>query len=404
MKRATFNILFYIKRTKLLKTGEAPVYFRISINGSAAEASLKRSIKPELWDTARNRAKGNSKESKEINEYLTSVRGQFFVHQRELQEEGKEITAKVLINSFLGLGEKQWSLVELFQQHNNDMEKLVGTEYSPLTLQRFQAGLKHVETFCEHHCNDKALPLSHVDNKFIKEFEFYLKSTAKCQHNSAMKHVKALKKIIRIALANDFIKKDPFFSYKITTKQVEREVLNEFELQTIADKEIFVERLDIIRDLFLFQCYTGLAYKDLQTLNQEHIQMGIDGNKWIMKKRGKTGISFRVPLFPAAERIVKKYSNHPECMHAGKLFPVPSNQKMNAYLKEIAGICNINKTLHTHIARHTFATTVTLANNIPMETVSKLLGHTKIQTTQIYAKVLETKLSDDMEKLREKFG
>jgi site-specific recombinase XerD len=294
--------------------------------------------------------------------------------------------------------------VELFQQHNDDMEKLIGIDYSPLTLQRYKAGLKHVKIFCKLNYKNEALPLMEVNVKFIKEFEFYLKSVAKCQHNSAMKHVKALKKIIRIALANEFIKKDPFFNYTITHTKIERDVLTQHELTVLTEKEINIERLDVIRDLFLFQCYTGLAYKDLATLESDHIQIGIDGNKWIAKKRSKTGVSFRVPLFPVSERILKKYLNHRCNSIEGKILPVPSNQKMNAYLKELADICGIKKKLHTHLARHTFATTITLANNIPMETVSKLLGHTKLQTTQIYAKVLETKVSDEMEALRGKFG
>ena len=404
MKRATFNILFFAKWKKLLKNGEAPIYMRLTINGTTAEVSLKRSIDPKLWDAPRNKAKGKSQQAKDLNDYLESVRGQVYTHQQILQERGKVISAKTLLNAFLGIGEKQWSLVELFRQHNDDMETLVGSDYSPLTLQRFEAALKHIATFCKLNYKNEQLPLEAVNTKFIKEFEFYLKSTAKCQHNSAMKHIKALKKIIRIALANEFIKKDPFFNYKITQKKVEREALTEHELKTIAEKDITIERVRVVRDLFLFQCYTGLSYKDLSTLEQDHIQIGIDGNKWITKKRGKTGISFRVPLFPVTERILKIYKEHPCHQIEGKLLPVPSNQKMNAYLKEVADLCGIKKKLHTHLARHTFATTVTLANNIPMETVSKLLGHTKIQTTQIYAKVLETKISDDIEVLRQKLG
>lgn len=404
MKRATFNILFFAKWKKLLKNGEAPIYMRLTVNGSTSEVSLKRSIDPKLWDAPRNKAKGSTQASKDINDYLSSVRGQIYTHQQTLQERGKVINSKTLLNTFLGIGEKQWGLVELFQQHNDDMEKLIGIDYSPLTLQRFKAGLKHIRYFCKTNYKNENLPLMEVNIKFIKEFEFYLKSTANCQHNSAMKHIKALKKIIRIALGNEFIKKDPFYSYKITTKQVEREVLTEHELSLISEKEITIDRLDVIRDLFLFQCYTGLSYKDLDTLESDHIQLGIDGNKWISKNRGKTGVSFRVPLFPVSERILKKYQDHPCNSIQGKVLPVPSNQKMNAYLKELADICGIRKKLHTHLARHTFATTVTLANNIPMETVSKLLGHTKMQTTQIYAKVLETKISDEMDALREKFG
>jgi site-specific recombinase XerD len=402
MKRATFTILFFIKRSKLLKTGEAPVYLRITSNGDSSEISIKRSIKPSLWDTARNKAKGTSPEATEINDYLTSIRGQLFMHQRELQEAGKQITAKVLLNTFLGVGEKQWSLVELFQEHNDNLKQLIGNGFSPLTLQRYDAALKHIRNYCTVQYNNEKLPLTEVNNKFITGFDFYLKTVAKCQHNSSMKHIKALKKVIRIAIASDYIRKDPFVNYRITQKNVEREYLTQTEIDAIINKEITIQRLDVIRDLFIFECYTGFAYKDLAALRKENIEIGIDGHRWIVIRRGKTGVTCRIPLFPISENIIKKYAAHAEVIIAGKLLPVPSNQKMNAYLKEVAAICGIDKDLHTHLARHTYATTVTLSNGIPMETVSKLLGHSKLQTTQIYAKVVNQKVEDDIEMLRAK--
>jgi site-specific recombinase XerD len=404
MKRATFTILFFIKRSKLLKTGEAPVYLRITSNGDSSEISIKRSIKPSLWDTARNKAKGTSPEATEINDYLTSIRGQLFMHQRELQEAGKQITAKVLLNTFLGVGEKQWSLVELFQEHNDSIKQLIGNGYSQLTLQRYDAALKHIRNYCTVQYNNEKLPLNEVSNKFITGFDFYLKTVAKCQHNSSMKHIKALKKVIRIAIASDYIRKDPFVNYRITQKNVEREYLTQTEIDAIINKEITIQRLDVIRDLFIFECYTGFAYKDLAALRKENIEIGIDGHRWIVIRRGKTGVTCRIPLFPISENIIRKYAAHAEVIIAGKLLPVPSNQKMNAYLKEVAAICGIDKDLHTHLARHTYATTVTLSNGIPMETVSKLLGHSKLQTTQIYAKVVNQKVEDDIEMLRAKLG
>jgi site-specific recombinase XerD len=404
MKRATFTILFFIKRSKLLKTGEAPVYLRITSNGDSSEISIKRSIKPSLWDTARNKAKGTSPEATEINDYLSSIRGQLFMHQRELQEAGKQITAKVLLNTFLGVGEKQWSLVELFQEHNDNLKQLIGNGFSPLTLQRYDAALKHIRNYCTVQYNNEKLPLTEVNNKFITGFDFYLKTVAKCQHNSSMKHIKALKKVIRIAIASDYIRKDPFVNYRITQKNVEREYLTQTEIDAIINKEITIQRLDVIRDLFIFECYTGFAYKDLAALRKENIEIGIDGHRWIVIRRGKTGVTCRIPLFPISENIIKKYAAHAEVIITGKLLPVPSNQKMNAYLKEVAAICGIDKDLHTHLARHTYATTVTLSNGIPMETVSKLLGHSKLQTTQIYAKVVNQKVEDDIEMLRAKLG
>jgi len=404
MERSTFSVLFYIKRSKLLKDGQAPVYLRITIDGKSAEISLKRGINYKLWDITRNKAKGNSSEAQELNNYLNSARAQVFNYHKLLQESGRLITAKILRNAFLGLGEKNWTLKELFNDHNKNMQMLVGKEYSPLTLQRFEAALKHIVTFMKNQYHNDELTLSEIDNKFITRFEFYLKTTAGCQHNSSMKHIKALKKVIRIALANDYIRKDPFINFRITQKEVERNCLNENEIRVILDKELKIERIAIVRDLFLFQCYTGLAYKDLANLTKENIQIGIDGRKWIYTHRTKTEVPCHIPLLPIAEQILTKYENHSCIVFTGKLFPVPSNQKMNAYLKEVADLCGIKKNLHTHIARHTYATTVTLSNGIPMETVSKLLGHRKLQTTQIYAKVLDEKISMEMEVLRGKLA
>ncbi len=404
MKRSTFSILYFIKRNKLLKSGEAPIYMRITVNGIGQETSLKRSILPHLWDTKRNKSKGKDTDAIELNNYLNSVRGQIYTYQQDYQENGINPTSKMLVNSFAGLGAKQWKLIELFKEHNSNMERLIGIDYSKLTLQRYKAGLDHVETYCKMQYNNTELLLTEVNHKFITGFEFYLKTTAKCQHNSAMKHVKALKKIVRIALANDYIRKDPFASYEITTKNVDRDFLSPVELDRLIEKNITIERLEIVRDLFLFQCYTGLAYVDLESLEKKHIQIGIDGSKWIIKARVKSGITCRIPFLPVTEQILKKYKNHQKISNTEKLLPVPSNQKMNAYLKEIAVICGIDKELHTHCARHTFATTITLSNGMPLETVSKTMGHAKQQTTQIYAKVVDQKISSDFEALRKKIG
>jgi site-specific recombinase XerD len=402
MQRTTFSILFYIKKSKLLKDGTAPIYMRITINRERSEISIKRRVQPLNWDTARNKAKGKMLDVKDLNDYLTSIRGQLFQYQQDLQESGKVVSAKSLSNAFLGIGERQWNLVELFQDHNDNMEKLVGKDYAPLTLQRYKSAIAHIKIYCKSQYNNIDLSLSEINNKFITGFEFYLKTTANCQHNSAMKHIKALKKVIRIALANDYLRKDPFCNYQITQKKVDRECLTEIELKRLTQKEITIERLAVIRDLFVFQCYTGLAYKDLASLSKEHIQIGMDGKNWIIMKRGKTGVTCRIPLLPISEKIIEKYSENPIVQIKGRLLPVPSNQKMNAYLKELATICEIDKDICSHLGRHTFGSTVTLSNGIPIETVSKMLGHTKILTTQIYAKVLDTKISEDMNLLRKK--
>ena len=311
MKRATFNILFFIKKTKLLKNGKAPIYLRITVNGKRSEIAIKRSINLKFWDTKRNKVKGNSKEAQFINDYLNSVRGQIYMYHQELQERRKRITAKSLTDAFLGIGEKQWTLLELFKEHNDNMKKLIGKEYAPLTYQRYQTALNHLKTFCKWQYNDENFSLSEVSYKFIRAFEFYLKTKLKCQHNSAMKHIKALKKVMRIALANDYIRKDPFVNYKITTKQVKRDSLSKGEIERLINKEFSIKRLEVIRDLFTFQCYTGLSFKDLEKLSKNHIQIGIDGHKWIIIQRTKTDSECRIPILPIALDILKKYTNHP---------------------------------------------------------------------------------------------
>lgn len=396
MKRATFTILFYIKKSKLLKDETAPIYMRVTVNGKRSEISIKRSVKPNLWDTTRNKVKGNAKESHELNEYLNSIRGQIQNHQQALQEQGKQINAKMLTNAFLGIGEKQWTLKELFQEHNDNMKMLINKGYSPLTYERYVTAFNHIQIFSKQQYNNVDILLSEINHNYITRFEHYLKTTGDCQHNSAMKHIKALKKVIGIALANDYIRKDPFLNYKITTKSTERECLTEVELNKLIEKEFEIERLQVVKDLFVFQCYTGLAFADIKKLNRRDIEIRINGTKWIVTKRQKTKTECRIPLLPRAEEILNKYKNHPCQEINNTLLPVPSNQKMNAYLKEIADISGIHKKLHTHLARHTFATTVTLSNGIPIETVSKLLGHKKLQTTQIYSKVLDSKISNDM--------
>jgi len=218
-----------------------------------------------------------------------------------------------------------------------------------------------------------------------------------------MKYIRNVKKVINQTVLNGWLPRNPFAQFKCSTHAVIREILDEAELSALYSKEFKQERLGEVRDVFLFCCFTGYAFIDVFKLKQTDVAKGIDGDCWIFTRRTKTNTVSNVPLLPQAEEIVNKYKDHPKCVQSGKLLPVNSNQKMNAYLKEIAILCNINKELTMHIARHTFATTVTLSNGVPIESVSKMLGHKKLATTQIYAKVLEHKVSEDMQHLKQKF-
>jgi site-specific recombinase XerD len=231
-----------------------------------------------------------------------------------------------------------------------------------------------------------------------------LRSVRKCANNTAVKYIKNFNKIIKLCLANDWLDKNPFANYKSKVKEVERVYLSEGEIQNIINKDFKTERLSLVRDIFLFSCFTGLAYIDVKNLTKSHISIGIDGDKWIFTHRQKTESASKIPVLPVTQMIIDKYADHPQAINEEKLLPILSNQKMNAYLKEIAAVCEIEKELTFHIARHTFATTVTLTNGVPIESVSKMLGHKNLRTTQHYAKVLDKKVSEDMKILRDKFS
>lgn len=233
----------------------------------------------------------------------------------------------------------------------------------------------------------------------MSSFEYYLKTERKCSHNTALKYVTNFKKIIRIAYAHDWIDKDPFFNWKAKLKIIEREFLCNEEIQAMVTKDLHATRLDQVRDIFIFCCFTGLAYADLKKLSNEDIVTGIDVERWIKIKRTKTDTRSNIPILPTAQSILDKYQNSPDILNSNILLPVLSNQKMNAYHKETADLCEINKNLTFHIARHTFATTVTLTNGVSIESVSKMLGHKSLRTTQHYAKILDRKVSDDMQKI-----
>jgi site-specific recombinase XerD len=278
----------------------------------------------------------------------------------------------------------------------------VGSEFSYGTYKKFKPALKSLRAFLEWKFKKKDVYLTEVNHKFITDYEFYLKSVQKLQHNSAMVNVKKLKKIIRQCVANDWLDKDPFKSYKITTKETHRNFLMKEELETLRNKVIHINRLDQVRDIFLFSCYTGLSYIDIFFLTRKDISIGIDGEQWILTSRIKTRTDLRIPLLPIAEEILDKYSKEPEIIEYGWLLPKLTNQRLNSYLKEISDLCKFKKELTFHCARHTFATTVTLTNGVPIETVSKMLGHKSLRTTQIYAKILDTKVSSDMQALKQK--
>ncbi len=399
-----FSLLFYIKRCKADKNGYANIYLRITVNGKRSEFSIRRKVHIEKWSSDAGKGKGFTKEVQELNHYIDSIQNKIYEIHRTLINQNKTITATSLRNVYIGKDENQKMLLKIFQDHNDQVEKLIGIDFAAGTADRYRTAKKHVSDYIELEYKVKDIAVKDVDHKFITGFEYYLKTERKCGHNTAIKYITNFKKIIRIAYANDWITKDPFFNWKVRLKNVEREFLSEEEIQKMTEKELHTTRLDQVKDIFIFCCFTGLAYADVKKLSKDDIVIGIDGERWINTKRVKTNTRSSIPILPTAEAILEKYSEHPDMINNDKVLPVLSNQKMNAYLKEIADLCNIHKNLTFHLARHTFATTVTLTNGVPIESVSKMLGHKSLKTTQHYAKILDRKVSDDMKILREKFN
>ncbi|MEO3404888.1 site-specific integrase [Mucilaginibacter sp. CAU 1740] len=395
-------VLFYLKKRANSKEEKVPVYIRITCDGQRAELATGQKIQAKLWNPAEERAKGKTEAVYKLNSALNDVELKVNDTIRYLKDCGEELTAEKIKNRFLGKTEKPVMLVDVFKEHNRKVAALVNEEFAPATVTRYETTLKHTQDFMQWKYKISDIRVKQIDHRFISEFEFYLRSVRKCNNNSALKYIKNFGKIVRICLASGWITVNPFLNYKIKIKKVDRPFLSKEELETMASKTFVSARLEQVRDIFLFSCYTGLAYIDVQKLKRSEIVKGHDGEQWIFTSRQKTDTPSRIPLMPYALSVIEKYRDHPQCEIEDKLLPILSNQKMNAYLKEIADLCNVNKDLTFHIARHTFATTVTLLNGVPIESVSKMLGHTNIKTTQHYARILDLKVGEDMGVLRRK--
>ncbi len=398
------KVIFYTRNTKMNGAGRVPIYMRVTINGERFNTATSRNVDPAQWSKDGEKLAGKSKEAQELNEFLTTLRTRAFSIQKKLINLDRSVTLQEFEREWHGIKEKSRMLLEIFQQHNDQVKELIGRQYSFSTWRRYSTSLDHTKLFMQQTYGLSDVPVNEIKFQFITDYEFWLKAKRKCNQNSTVKYLTNFKKIIHICLKNGWLDRDPFVGYKMSKRAVERAFLTEGELAALSQKNFSIPRVGQVRDIFLFCCYTGLAYVDVKNLTRTEIALGIDGEKWIFTHREKTDTASRVPLIQPALEILERYEKHPECENKGKLLPVLSNQKMNAYLKEIADLCGLSKTLTTHTARHTFATTVTLTNGVPIETVSKMLGHTSIKTTQHYAKLLDKKVSEDMMALKSKFN
>ncbi|AZI20655.1 site-specific integrase [Chryseobacterium taklimakanense] len=390
------SVLFYIRKSKTKSSSHAPIYMRITVNGTRAEFSTGKNVEISKWNRSTTRIRGNSEEARVINNHLDILKSTVLEIENKFVINGEPFDAEDIKNNLLGNNNDGRYLIPVFEDHNTRMQKLIGKEYAIATLKNFRTCLKHLKSFLWKTYKKSDINLIKLEPSFLNDFDFYLRTQANINNNAAVKHSKNLAKILKSCYRNGWIEKDLVQYYSGKYNEVTVNYLTEDEIELIRNKEFSGDGLNLVKDIFLFSCYTGLAYIDIYNLTSKQISVGIDGNLWVITNRQKTGTSSNVPLLPFAKSIIEKYRNHPFTRNSGKLLPVYTNQKVNEYLKTIADNCGISKKLTFHCARHTFATSVTLSNNVSIESVSKMLGHKNIKTTQHYAKILDKKVSEDM--------
>lgn len=401
MLEKSFGLFFFLKQPKN-KSEERYVYLRLTVDGISREISTKRTWPVSRWDQSVGRPKGSKEDSLKLAAYLDVFRSEVYAAKSKLIQEQKPITAEGLKNALTGKGIVRHMVLDTFRVHNEHMRALINKDYAPATILKYKTVYDHTKAFILWKFGTDDIEVSDLNYEFISDFSFWLKSIKNCGHNATVKYLGNFKKIVLECIRKGWLLKDPFVGFKLARKEVQRVPLTKEEIFSIATKDFAAERLTNVRDIFLFCCYTGLAYIDIKNLRRSQIVKGFDGEQWIITNRQKTETPTRLPLLPQAVEIMDKYEGHPKCRDGGYVLPVLTNQKMNAYLKEIADVAGIKKELTFHIARHSFATTITLSNGVPLETVSKMLGHKSIKQTQQYAKIVDIKISADMAALKQK--
>ncbi|MDT0676457.1 site-specific integrase [Autumnicola musiva] len=403
--QSTFSVLFWIY-SKRAKENQTAIYARISINGRKLNISLKRKVDIDLWDPKKQKLMGKSPYAKELNQFLEQERSTLFQCYQDLRMEGAVISAETIKSRYFGDREHLFSLEDIFEYHNNNMF----SKLKQNTTRLYITSQNYIRGFVKKVYGRKDLYLKELDYSFVVKFENYLRAVKprhyrkNLQHNAVMKHIQRLRKMVTLAYHLDWIEKDPFIKFKPHLERRERGFLTPEELERIESVKLEIPRLKKVRDLFIFSCYTGISFGDLILLTPQNLVIGIDKKFWIITRREKNGNQVKVPLLAKAMNFLEEYKHNEECRIKNGLLPTITNQKANSYLKEIAAKCGIKKNLTFHLARHTFATTVALSNGVPIETVSKILGHKKLSTTQIYAKVIERKVGEDMELLQQKLN
>lgn len=400
----TFNLHFWLKKSSVRKDGTVPIYARIWIDSIPVDVSTKEAILEEKWSATVGRAKTRAKNGKFINDTLDDINSKIKAAHMQLKDEGRPITAQAIKLRYLGKDKAIITCKDLIKYHReSELEKLAQG-----TIKNYGATEKYIHSFIKKEYKTNDVHLAQIDYSFIIKFENYLRTcpplrkSQPLNNNGIMKHLERLQKFTTLAFKHGWLKINPFVLYQLKYEEFDCPFLEHFELEKIATLQISEKSMCLVRDIFIFSCYTGLCYIEVKNLKTKDIVTGIDGEQWVMVRRQKSKIPVKQPLLEEAKEILEKYADYPCTDNDYSLLQVFSNQKTNQYLKKIAKLCNIDKNLTFHVARHTFATTITLLNDVPIETVSKILGHTKLSTTQKYARVVERKISKDMAQLKGK--
>ena len=401
-----FNATFIARKARVLRNGEVPIILRITIAGQRAELNINRTVNPNMWVAAKGMSRGKSRADIELNRYLETVRAKLLAIHTQMVAEGALINPDTMKKRFLGVDEqvKVRMFLETFRENNEKYRKRLELgDISEGTVLRWERCVVYLEEYLKSHKNVEDIPLRDVTLPLIDDFDLWLRTVKECGHNCAIRYISTIRKIFRDAVNYKWIDRDPFYGKTYSKKKTNREHLTEAELNAMMSLDLkLLPRLETVRDVFVFCCFTGLAFIDVSTLNKSQLVENEDGEMWIKKPRQKTGEISTIPLLGIPAKIIEKYKDDPMVIAKGVLLPVISNQRMNSYLADIASLAKVKKHLTTHIARHTFAT-MSLRNHVPLETISKMLGHSDIQTTQIYAKMVDEAISEDMQKMRSKF-
>ena len=396
-------INFSLRSSRETADGKSPVYVRFTFKNKRVDLSTGIFVPQVHWDETKQHVKGKFPGARVLNERLDKMKTEIQDIFNQLRSSSEEFDAISIKNKLLNTEDNKGVLF-VFDYYLNSILAKLNKGYSMETYKHYKSSRKRLAKFINIQLKKTDIPIQSIDYKFLDSFDIYIKKDFNNQQNTAWNYHKHLRRVLNLAISLDYIDKNPYSKFKVGLDETHREILSMEELRRLENKKIQIERLSAVRDIFVFACHTGLSFADIAKLSKSHLQQGSDGKEWIIIDRSKTNNRCRIPILPKAREILKRYEDYPKISNKENLLPVLTNQKMNSYLKELGDICNINKNITMHIARHTFATSVTLGNGVPIETVSKILGHTSLKTTQIYAKVLDKKISEDMDLLQAKLG